>query len=181
MSFCFCALFLLLPPSASFTQTLVSETFSFSGPCCSCGKARLDSVLKSMPGVKSENWDPQAGKLTLQFDKEKTSLITIELDLSVKGYTAGDFAFTPNMGMSSCCGRQKMDLKPPLNLQNVTPDDPEQEDDVILDEDDDLDLDDGIDLDELLKDDSDEEELDDLFEDEKDSIPKDVEPGKGPK
>jgi hypothetical protein len=97
------------------------ETFAFSGPCCSCAKPRIDSVLKTIPGFIASQWVPESGQLTVDFDKAKTSLITIQLELSVRGYNAGDFSHTPSMGMSPCCGQVKPPVQKPIVTNVTTP------------------------------------------------------------
>lgn len=160
--------------AALHSQVIVTETFSLGGPCCTCAKPRIDSLLRVIPGVKSTEYNPNEGKLTVVFDKEKTSLISIQLELSVKGYDAGDFAHTPNMGMSSCCGRKKLDVKttavvtPPVKKE--TEDEDEEEMDELFEEEsfeEDFEIEeDNSDLDQILEE-EDQEFEDDLDEEEK--------------
>lgn len=176
---CLCLLLLGVAVKAQ----VVKETFALSGPCTSCGKSRLDSVLHTIPGVKSSAWSPGGTSVTVEFDKAATSLITIQLELSVRGYNAGDFSHTPGMGMSSCCGKaptinaqanapvKTPPVKtPPPPTQKAPPppsggNDPDEEDEDLL-EDEEIFDDEIIEEEEILED---EEELDvdDFPEDEK--------------
>lgn len=66
-----------------------------------CGANRLQQVTQEISGVVSAKLEGQ--QLQVQFDGAKTSPIDIQLELSFKGYDAGDFGHTPDPNLPECC------------------------------------------------------------------------------
>lgn len=98
-----CIIPFLFISSFSFAQNEKTTQFALSGPCIHCGASRIDSTLKAIPGAISAKWDESSGMLTVRYDGSKTSPIDLQLELSFKGYNAGDFDYTPMPGLPACC------------------------------------------------------------------------------
>ncbi|MBL0015401.1 MAG: cation transporter [Bacteroidetes bacterium] len=76
--------------------------FKVSGPCMACGADRILGVVKGLDGVRSAKFDPNSSMLTVDFDPVAASVIDMQLELSLKGYDAGDFTRDAGASLPEC-------------------------------------------------------------------------------
>lgn len=98
---CFMLLLVGIQGGLLYSQSLQMTSFPVKGPCMACGAARLQQVTQEIPGVVSAKLDGK--QLQVQYEGAKTSAIDIQLELSFKGYDAGDFGHTPDPNLPECC------------------------------------------------------------------------------
>ncbi len=77
-------------------------SFKVAGPCISCGAERIIGVVKGLDGVRSARFDASTSMLTVDFDPVAASVIDMQLELSLKGYDAGDFSRDASASLPDC-------------------------------------------------------------------------------
>lgn len=77
-------------------------TFRVAGPCVACGSDRIIGIVKGLDGVSNASYDAGSSMLTVAFDPVSASLIDIQLELSIKGYDAGDFTRDASANLPDC-------------------------------------------------------------------------------
>ncbi len=95
-----CLIFAGLLPGRLNAQTKVS--FKVTGPCMSCGEERMLEIVKGMDGVKAVQFEAGQSMLNIEFDQATASVIDIQLELSLKGYDAGDFNHDAATPLPAC-------------------------------------------------------------------------------
>jgi copper chaperone CopZ len=90
-------------------QTSVkTETFKVSGECGMC-KTRIEKTVKA-EGVTTANWDEKTQMLTVEFDKNKTSIDALSKKLASVGhdtekYKAPDEVYAK---LPACCHYERV-------------------------------------------------------------------------
>jgi hypothetical protein len=88
---------------AGCSNGVTTKEFDIEGPCERCPLARLDSVLKTIKGVKDYTIDGKQNKLIIKYDSLKLPSPKLVEALNLAGYNIGeDFATIGDYG-DSCC------------------------------------------------------------------------------
>jgi hypothetical protein len=77
-------------------------SFKVSGPCIACGAERILGVVKGLDGVHTANYNASTSMLTVDFDPVAASVIDMQIELSLKGYDAGDFTRDNKAALPDC-------------------------------------------------------------------------------
>lgn len=80
------------------------SSFKVSGPCVSCGAARIEGLVKGLDGVNAASYNVGTSMLTVDFDPASASLVDMQLELSLQGYDAGDFLRDAKYKLPACAG-----------------------------------------------------------------------------
>jgi len=82
----------------------VKEKFKVYGNCGMC-KKKIDKAAKSVEGVKSAKWNVDTKKITVKFDRSKTTLVAIKKAIAKLGYDTEEYRAKDETynGLHSCC------------------------------------------------------------------------------
>jgi hypothetical protein len=88
---------------AGCNSAVATKEFDIEGPCEKCPLTRLDSVLKSIKGIKDYTIDGKQNKVIIQYDSLKLPSRKLIDALNLAGYNIGeDFATIGDYG-DACC------------------------------------------------------------------------------
>lgn len=96
---------ILISTQISFGQKkqVITDTIHVDGICEQC-KARIEDAAY-IKGVKKADWNKETKQLVIIFDKQKTTLKTIETSIAKAGHNAGEMKALPKdyNKLPSCC------------------------------------------------------------------------------
>jgi hypothetical protein len=84
-------------------NAVATKEFDIEGPCEKCPLTRLDSVLKSIKGIKDYTIDGKQNKIIIQYDSLKLSSPKLIEALNLAGYNIGEHFATIGDYGDSCC------------------------------------------------------------------------------
>ncbi|MCS6906080.1 MAG: heavy metal-associated domain-containing protein [Bacteroidia bacterium] len=85
------------------TSHTATQEFEIEGPCENCPLTRLDSVLKTIKGIKDYTIDGKQKKMILKYDSLALPTKKLIEALNAAGYNIGeDFAISGDYG-DACC------------------------------------------------------------------------------
>ncbi|MCB0638441.1 MAG: heavy-metal-associated domain-containing protein [Lewinella sp.] len=90
---------------------LETTTFRVSGNCGMC-KRTIEGAATSVTGVQSANWDQDAKVITVSFDPETTTLLSIKEKIAQSGYDTEGVRATDEayLALHGCCQYERVKL-----------------------------------------------------------------------
>lgn len=86
----------------------MSKTFKVQGTCEMC-KHRIESSIKSLPGIWSSYWDVSSKILQITYDRSKVNLVEVEKLVSAQGHDIDSRTASSDVynKLPECCHYQR--------------------------------------------------------------------------
>ncbi|MEO5907539.1 MAG: heavy-metal-associated domain-containing protein [Saprospiraceae bacterium] len=81
-----------------------TETFKVYGNCGMC-RSTIEKAAKSVPGVKSADWNVKTDMLTVSYQEDETTLDEIKKSIAASGYDSDTYRATDEAynNLHGCC------------------------------------------------------------------------------